>query len=96
MYFEEAKRARPTSQQAYHRGYCSEVSSSIQARWLASLVYYTIDLLQAEEATPTAITPSRCTDIENANDQFIYITELWMALYYLELDLKQKRNCLQV
>lgn len=49
-----------------------------------------------EDATPTAVTPTRCTDIQHDSDQFVYITELWVALYYLKLDLQQKRNCLSM
>lgn len=47
-------------------------------------------------ATPTTATPipSMCTTISSPSDQYIYIFELWYAMYYTQLDLSQMKNCL--
>lgn len=46
-------------------------------------------------APPTSVTPTMCTMIGSSEDQFVYMYEVWLGLYYVQVDLAQKKKCLQ-
>ncbi len=47
-----------------------------------------------QEATPTA-SSFTCRPVRNDMELFTYTYEVWIGLYYVQVDLTQKRRCLE-